>query len=249
MEYGTGAIMAVPAHDERDFEFAERVRPRDPAGRRAPADGDGSPRRGRVRRALRGRGARQLGRVHGPARARGQARDRRVARAERGRGEATIGYRLRDWLLSRQRYWGCPIPIVHCDACGIVPVPDDELPVLLPEIDDYLPKGRSPLAAAEDWVRDDVPDAAAARRGARPTRWTRSSTRPGTSSATATRRTTRRRSIAQIVDYWLPVNQYIGGVEHAILHLIYARFFVEGAERPRAASASASRSRASSPRG
>ena len=78
--------------------------------------------------------------------------------AERGEAEATIGYRLRDWLLSRQRYWGCPIPIVHCERCGLVPVPDDQLPVVLPEIEEFLPKGRSPLAAAEDWVNVDVPE-------------------------------------------------------------------------------------------
>ena len=106
-------------------------------------------------------------------------------------------------------------------------MPEDELPVLLPEVDDYLPKGRSPLAAAEDWVNVTCPSCGGAGASARPTRWTRSSTRPGTSCATPTRTTTRRRSTAAIVDYWLPVNQYIGGIEHAILHLMYARFFTK----------------------
>ena len=141
MDYGTGAIMAVPAHDERDFAFAETfglpiVQVVAPAARR-----------GRARAtayvvALRRRGARQLRAVHRAVVARGE--DRRSSRGsrERGLGQPAINYRLRDWLLSRQRYWGCPIPIIHCEACGIVPVPEDELPVLLPEVEDYLPKGR-----------------------------------------------------------------------------------------------------------
>ena len=153
MEYGTGAIMAVPAHDERDFAFATKYglpirevvderrascRTRPPARWSTPAEFDG--------------------------------KDNREALAEivdwldrEGRGHRSINYRLRDWLLSRQRYWGCPIPIVHCDACGLVPVPDDQLPVLLPDVTDYQPKGRSPLAAAEDWVRHDVPEVRRAR--------------------------------------------------------------------------------------
>ena len=154
MEYGTGAIMAVPAHDERDHAFAERygLEIRQVV---APSDGE-EPEAGRLRRPHGERGARQLRRVHGlPA---PEAKRAITAwLAERGLGEETIGYRLRDWLLSRQRYWGCPIPIVHCERCGEVPVPDDQLPVVLPEIDDFLPKGRSPLAAAEDWVATTCP--------------------------------------------------------------------------------------------
>ena len=156
MDYGTGAIMAVPAHDERDFAFAQRF------GLPivqvvAPADGEVDRTASRTSRTRTTRCSST--RASSPA----CRRRRRSARSSsgssaRGRGRSTINYRLRDWLLSRQRYWGCPIPVVHCERGGIVPVPDDELPVLLPEVEDYLPKGRSPLAAAEDWVHDDVPD-------------------------------------------------------------------------------------------
>ena len=133
---------------------------------------------------------------------------------------------MRDWLLSRQRYWGCPIPIVYCDSCGEMPVPEDQLPVLLPDITDYAPKGKSPLAAAEEWINTTCPvcGGPAART---PTPWTPSSTpawyylryvSPGRDDVAWDR---------QAVDYWLPVDQYIGGVEHAILHLMYSRFFTK----------------------
>ena len=223
MEYGTGAIMAVPAHDERDHAFAERygleirqvVRPRDgeiETGTAYVAHTDDE--------VLVNSG--EFDGLPSP-----EAKRAIVAKlAERGEAEATIGYRLRDWLLSRQRYWGAPIPIVHCGRCGEVQVPDDELPVLLPEVEEWLPKGRSPLATAEDWVNVDCPRCGGAARRETDTMDTFVDSSwyflrycdPENDEAPFDR---------EVVDYWLPVNQYIGGVEHAILHLLYARFFTK----------------------
>ena len=154
MGYGTGAVMAVPAHDERDFEFAQKhglpiVPVIAPAGGEAP-EGE----------AYTAHTADEVMINSGPFTGlpadealRG---DRRLARGARRR-PATIHYRLRDWLISRQRYWGCPIPIISCPSCGLVPVPEDQLPVLLPDVEDYRPKGQSPLATATDWVNVPVP--------------------------------------------------------------------------------------------
>ena len=248
MDYGTGAIMAVPAHDERDFEFARahglpvrRVIARRGRGRRHAA---------RTRRRTPGPGRLvNSGFLDGLERRRTpSARVDRVARRARpGRGR--VGYRLRDWLISRQRYWGAPIPIVHCPACGVVPVPDDQLPVLLPEVDDYAPRGQSPLAAERGVRERDLP----AVRRAGPARDGHDGHlrrlvlvlpalhRARTYTAAPFER--------EVVDYWLPVDQYIGGVEHAILHLLYARFFTKVLNDARPGGRRASRSRASSPRG
>jgi leucyl-tRNA synthetase len=213
MEYGTGAIMAVPAHDERDFEFAQRhgleVRRVIDGGEGLPYAGDGP--------------MTASGRFDGMHNR--EAFGAIVAwLGEDGKGEPAVNYRLRDWLLSRQRYWGCPIPIVHCDACGAVPVPDDQLPVVLPDVEDYAPKGRSPLAAAEDWVRTDCPSCGAAAR-----RETDTMDTFVDSSWYFLRYCDARNAEAPwdraVADGWMPVDQYIGGVEHAILHLMYARFF------------------------
>jgi leucyl-tRNA synthetase len=223
MEYGTGALMAVPAHDERDFAFAQRY---DlpvqtvvvPADGEAPEEGPFSAHTPDERLV----NSAQFSGMSAPEAKRAIVEwleSRHVARF-------AVGYRLRDWLLSRQRYWGCPIPIVHCDECGVVPVPEEELPVLLPDVDDYLPKGRSPLAAAEDWVRVDCP-----RCGAPAHRETDTMDTFVDSSWYFMRYCDVRNEQApferHIVDYWLPIDQYIGGVEHAILHLLYARFFVK----------------------
>ena len=218
MEYGTGAIMAVPAHDERDFEFATafglplRRVIEDPAGGELPYTGDGR--------------ARQLaGSVRRPPQHRGQGHDHRLARgggARPGRGP----FRLRDWLISRQRYWGCPIPVVYCDEHGLVAVPEEQLPVLLPDVEDYAPKGRSPLAAAEDWVATTCPICGGPAR-----RETDTMDTFVDSSWYFLRYCDAHNDEAawdpSVLAHWMPVDQYIGGVEHAILHLMYARFFVK----------------------
>jgi leucyl-tRNA synthetase len=223
MEYGSGAIMAVPAHDERDFQFAQRfelpivqvVAPRDGDVEEGTAFVSHTEDEVLVNSA-------QFSGMSAP-----EAKKAIVDwLGKHGRWRAAVSYRLRDWLLSRQRYWGCPIPIIYCDACGIVPVPDDDLPVLLPDVVDYVPRGRSPLAAAEDWVRVECP-----RCGGEARRETDTMDTFVDSSWYFMRYADARNDQApfdrELVDYWLPVNQYIGGVEHAILHLLYARFFVK----------------------
>jgi leucyl-tRNA synthetase len=226
MEYGTGAIMAVPAHDERDFAFAHRY---ELPVRQVVAPADGSDEDALAAGAYVAHTENEVlvnsGEFTGLSAPAGK---RSIVEwlESQGRAEFTVGYRLRDWLLSRQRYWGCPIPIVYCDGCGIVAVPDAELPVLLPEVTEYLPKGRSPLAAAEDWVNTTCPACGGPARRETDTMDTfvDSSwyfiryTDPHDDAAPFAR---------DVADYWLPVNQYIGGIEHAILHLLYARFFTK----------------------
>jgi leucyl-tRNA synthetase len=221
MEYGTGAIMAVPGHDSRDHEFARKfdlpIR-RVIAGENPEGDEGGLPYPGD-------------GPMVGSGRFDGQ--DNREAYesivgwlGEEGRGKPAVNYRLRDWLVSRQRYWGAPIPIVYCDECGTVPVPADQLPIELPEIEDYAPHGQSPLAAATEWVNTECPRCGGAAR-----RETDTMDTFVDSSWYFIRYLDSRNSEAawsrEAVDHWLPVDQYIGGVEHAILHLMYARFFAK----------------------
>ncbi|MDP7509114.1 MAG: leucine--tRNA ligase [Acidimicrobiales bacterium] len=218
MTYGTGAIMAVPGEDQRDWEFAEVhgceiIRTVQP-----PDDFDGQA---------------YLG--DGPAVNSGFLDGLHVTEAKAAAidwleaedlGERKVNYRLRDWLLSRQRYWGCPIPIVYCDDCGEQPVPADQLPVDLPDDVEFMPTGRSPLTTHEGFLAATCPSCGGAARRETDTmdtfvdsswyflRFTdpRCDDAPFTTEAAA---------------HWLAVDQYIGGVEHAILHLMYARFFTK----------------------
>jgi leucyl-tRNA synthetase len=223
MEYGTGAIMAVPAHDTRDYEFAKAfdlpirrvIEGSDPEIAR---DDDGLPYPGDGAMTASGRFDGKHNR---------EAYEEIVAwLAQEGRGEAAVNYRLRDWLVSRQRYWGAPIPVVYCDACGIVPVPEEQLPVELPTVDEYAPQGKSPLAAAEEWVATECPRCGA------PARRETDTMDTFVDSSWYFIRYLDPRNESEAWDraatgHWLPVDQYIGGVEHAILHLMYARFFTK----------------------
>ncbi|MFL6016196.1 MAG: leucine--tRNA ligase [Gaiellaceae bacterium] len=207
MDYGTGAIMAVPAHDERDGEFAAAFDL--PVVEVINEDGV------LVR----------SGDLDGLAADEAKAAIVQRLRDE-GRGAPAVSYRLRDWSFSRQRYWGCPIPIVHCGSCGAVPVPEDELPVLLPDVDDYVPRGKPPLASNEEWLHVSCP-----RCGGEATREADTMDTFVDSSWYFLRYVDPHNDAAPfdraVVDYWLPVNQYIGGIDHLTGHLLYSRFFVK----------------------
>jgi leucyl-tRNA synthetase len=222
-DYGTGAIMAVPAHDQRDLDFARafglpvrvvvQTDAPDPAETGVATPGDGE--------------LINSGPIDGLPKA--QAITAIIdLLAQRGLGRPAVNYRLRDWLLSRQRFWGTPIPIVYCPSCGEVPVPDEQLPVLLPDLrgQDLAPKGVSPLAAAEDWVNTECPKCGGPAKRDTDTmdtfvdsswyflRYCSPSYEHGPFDVEAVRR-------------WNPVYLYVGGSEHAILHLMYSRFFVK----------------------
>ena len=223
MDYGTGAIMAVPAHDERDHAFAQRFGLPVRTVVAAP-DGE-APKEGAYSSHTANEVLVDSGEFTGMA-----APEAKRAIVERlsaeGRGGPTVNYRLRDWGFSRQRYWGCPIPIVYCEACGVVPVPDEQLPVVLPEIDDYVPKGKAPLAGADDWVRTTCPSCGGKGRREVDTMDTFVDSSwyfirycdPHNDEAPWNR---------ALADYWCPIDQYTGGVDHATVHMIYARFFVK----------------------
>jgi leucyl-tRNA synthetase len=225
MEYGTGVVMGVPAHDQRDFEFVRRSPVDIPVVQVISPDGAQSP---GLSEAYTGDGRMiNSGEFDGLDNRAGMAAI--AARlAEKGLARSVVHYRLRDWLISRQRYWGAPIPMVHCRKCGVVPVREEDLPVLLPENVDFHPRGdgKSPLATVPGFVETICPACGGAAERDTDTMDTfvdsswyflrylspRDSARPFDSS---------------LVNAWLPVDQYVGGIEHAILHLMYSRFVVK----------------------
>jgi len=222
-DYGTGAIMAVPAHDQRDLDFAKAMGlpvrvvvetgEEDPNATGVATTGDGK--------------LINSGSLNGLNKVDAITAINKQLEAD-GLGKAARNYRLRDWLVSRQRYWGTPIPIVHCDKCGEVAVPDSELPLLLPDAKglDLKPKGQSPLAAATEWVNTKCPKCAGPAMRDTDTMDTFVDSSwyylRYPSSTNATEPFNRAE-----IDTWLPVDQYVGGVTHAILHLLYSRFFTK----------------------
>jgi leucyl-tRNA synthetase len=221
-EYGTGAVMAVPAHDERDFAFASKYGlPVRPVVR---PDTGGIPDAGEMTAAVSNDGIlMNSGPFDGVSS--NEARRAITAEAERrGIGEGDVQYRLKDWGISRQRYWGTPIPMIHCPSCGVVPVPDDQLPVILPKVAQFTGRGDSPLAAVAEFV-----NAACPRCGGAARRETDTMDTFVDSSwyfyRFADPQNDRLPFDPAKVAYWCPVDFYSGGVEHAILHLIYSRFF------------------------
>jgi leucyl-tRNA synthetase len=222
-DYGTGAIMAVPAHDERDHEFAQTF---DLPVVQVVAPSDEAEIAGAFVAHTESERLVNSGEFSGmPAPEGGRAIVERLAKE--GKGKPAVSYRIRDWGFSRQRYWGCPIPIIHCERCGVVPVPEESLPVLLPDIDDYLPKGKPPLASNEEWMNVACPHC-----GGPAVREAETMDTFVDSSWYFLRYTDARNDHApfdrEIVDYWGPVDFYQGGVDHATMHMIYARVFQKG---------------------
>ncbi|HYY97607.1 MAG TPA: leucine--tRNA ligase, partial [Pyrinomonadaceae bacterium] len=233
-EYGTGAVMSVPAHDERDFEFAQkyslpirrvigRASHDQPAIAHDPTHSDQS---AAMDQAFTEYGIlvnsdNWSGKLSADA-----VREMAEFAEERGFGERAVTYRLRDWGVSRQRFWGAPIPVVYCAACGVVPVPESDLPVLLPERAEFTGAGRSPLAGVEEFVNTTCPRCGGAARRETDTMDTFVDSSwyffrycdPKNASAPFGK---------EAAAYWTPVDQYIGGVEHAVMHLLYTRFWTK----------------------
>src|SRR5438094_1028159 len=244
MEYGTGAVMAVPAHDQRDFEFCSAyglpirtvIVPKDAtdvgALLAAPSEGGASPAPTAAAASSAPTEAFvEYGRLVNSGPYTGLTSELAIERMTRdaeakGFGKRSVQYRIKDWGISRQRYWGTPIPIVYCDACGIVPVPEADLPVVLPSNVKLTGQGRSPLAGAPEFVQTRCPKCGGPAR-----RETDTMDTFVDSSWYFYRYTDAHNDKApfdsKVADYWFPIDQYIGGVEHAILHLIYSRFWTK----------------------
>ncbi len=222
-EYGTGAVMGVPAHDARDFKFAKQqdLAIKAVIVRADAADVPQAPKEAYT----------EPGIVVNSDIFNGMSSvDAKLAIVEyaekQGFGQARVQYRLRDWLISRQRYWGAPIPIVHCPDCGAVPVPDRDLPVQLPENVEFSGRGGSPLAQLESWVNVDCPSCGT------PAKRETDTMDTFIDSSWYYLRFTDAKNDREVFDStkvndWMPVNQYVGGIEHAILHLLYSRFFTK----------------------
>ena len=224
LSYGTGAVMAVPGHDERDFDFAGKFS----LEIRKVILGDGQSESDELEKAYTGEGKMiNSGEFSGVDSKEGREKVVEYLR-DRGSAEFAVNYKLRDWLVSRQRYWGAPIPIVYCPGCGEVPVPEDSLPVLLPEEVDFLPgeKGRSPLDTAPEFVSTKCPDCGSPARREVDTMDTFVCSSwyylrypdPGYGKGPFN---------PGLVRNWLPVDHYVGGAEHAVMHLLYARFITK----------------------
>ncbi|MDJ0679308.1 MAG: leucine--tRNA ligase [Xenococcaceae cyanobacterium MO_167.B52] len=225
-EYGTGAVMGVPAHDTRDFKFAQEndlaikvvIVPEN-------TDLEANP-NSPLQNAYTDPGIMvNSGQFDGISSTEGKSKIIEYAESK-GYGKARIQYRLRDWLISRQRYWGCPIPIIHCDDCGQVPVPETDLPVELPQNVEFSGKGASPLAKLEDWINVPCPSCG------KPAKRETDTMDTFIDSSWYFLRYTDAKNIAipferSKVNDWMSVDQYVGGIEHAILHLLYSRFFTK----------------------
>jgi len=226
MGYGTGAIMAVPAHDQRDFDFARKFGlPIVPVYQEPGAEVDGET----MTAATTDKGVLvHSGQFDGLAYSKDTVKKVAAWLEEQDMGKPVVTYRFRDWLVSRQRYWGVPIPIIHCPVHGEVAVPDDQLPVLLPPVENYQPTGtgEGPLAAIDDFVKTNCPICGVpARRETDTMAGTACSSwyflrfaAPNDADAPFSR---------EAVDYWLPVDTYVGGAEHAVSHLLYSRFWTK----------------------
>lgn len=224
MGYGTGAIMAVPAHDQRDFDFAKRYDiPIVLVYQNSPEQTADA-----LTEALPAGGSVVIGPFSGEPNSKETVRKVVAWLEEQGIGSGVTNYRLRDWLISRQRYWGAPIPIIHCADCGEVAVPEDQLPVLLPDVERYQPTGtgESPLAGIEEFVKVDCPQCG------KPAR-RETDTMGGFACSSwyflrfADPNNEEAPFSPEKMRYWLPVDLYVGGAEHAVMHLLYARFWTK----------------------